>query len=52
MFLLVATLCEGEGTPIMVVMLEYLSIPIIVPQHIFEANQTKMSNLNLGMQQW
>jgi hypothetical protein len=52
MFLLATTLCEGEGTPIMVVMLEDLSIPIIVPQHILKTSQTKMSTLNLGMQQW
>ncbi len=38
MFLLATTLCEDEITPIMVAMLENLSIPITVPQHILKAN--------------
>jgi hypothetical protein len=36
-FCVVTILCEGEGIPRMVVTLEDPSIPIIIPQHIFES---------------
>jgi len=42
---LMATLCEGGGTPMMVVTLEDLSILIIIPQNIPKVNQIKVSKV-------
>lgn len=40
-----ATLCEGGGTPMMVVTLEDLLVLIIIPQNIPKVNQIKVSEV-------